>query len=310
MMALTSSLRFPVLFMLLLFIHGCQDKKGSSSNAKRSIRYRDQSAEIPVHPKRVISLSPAVTEILFSVLPDSLVVGITPLCNFPEVNTRNKSRVEVYPLNVEKVLQLKPDVIFSEEGITSPQDAAHLRQLGIPVILFHYDKTRDIVDAMDSVRSWVVPETKTSNITALRMQLNEQEKKQTTIPDSQRPGILCVTWMDPIFAYGFETWMTDKIRLAGGKNVLSEKLDKPYPALQRETILKLNPDILFGGTFEKMDTSFFRMYPELKNISAYKTKMVFELNDDLASRPGPRFMLGIREIEQHAEASRALRQKN
>ena len=116
--------------------------------------------------------------------------------------------------------------------------------------------------------------------------------------------------MDPIFAYGFETWMTDKIHLAGGKNVLSEKLDKPYPALQRETILKLNPDILFGGTFEKMDTSFFRMYPELKNISAYKTKMVFELNDDLASRPGPRFMLGIREIEQHAEASRALRQKN
>lgn len=308
-MALLSCLRFPVLFLPLLILFGCREKNAGSSGSKRTIHYREQIAEIPIQPGRVLSLSPAITEILFTVLPDSLIVGITPLCNYPKEKTRNKTRVEVYPLNIEKVLQLKPDIVFSEEGITSPQDAAHLRQLGIPVILFHYDKTQDIVNAMDSVRAWVVPETSRDHIAALQRELNEQEKKKATIPDSQRPGVLCITWMDPIFAYGFETWMTDKIRLAGGRNVLSEKLDKPYPTLQRETILKLNPDILLGGSFEKMDTTFFTMYPELKKTSAYKNKMVFELNDDLASRPGPRFMQGIHEIERYVEVSKAFLRK-
>ena len=305
-MALLSCLRFPVLLLPLLILLGCVEKKAGSSSSKRTIHYREQIVEISLQPKRVLSLSPAITEILFAVLPDSLIVGITPLCNYPEEKTRNKTRVEVYPLNIEKVLQLKPDIIFSEVGITSPQDAAHLRQLGIPVILFHYDNTQDIVNAMDSVRSWVVSGAIKNNTNALQTLLNEQEKRQKMIPAEQRPGILCITWIDPIFAYGFETWMTDKIRLAGGRNVLSEKLDKPYPTLQRETILKLNPDILFGGSFEKMDTTFFTMYPELKKTSAYKNKMVFELDDDLASRPGPRFMQGIHEIERHVEASRVL----
>jgi iron complex transport system substrate-binding protein len=306
MMALSSGLRFPALLLPFLFFIGCLEKKGSSSNPKRTIRYREQMAEISLQPKRVLSLSPAVTEILFHVLPDSLIVGITPLCNFPKEKTQHKTRVEVYPLNIEKLLQLKPDIVFSEEGITSPQDAAHLRQLGIPVLLFHYEKSQDIIDAMDSVRAWVVPETSRDHISALQMELNEQEKKQATIPDGQRPGVLCITWMDPIFAYGFETWMTDKIRLAGGKNVLSEKLDKPYPTLQRETILKLNPDVLFGGSFEKMDSTFFELYPELKKTRAYQNRMVFELNDDLASRPAPRFMQGIQEIENRVNATKAL----
>lgn len=308
-MARTSCLRFPVLFLPLLIFGACHHPNNESGKSKKTIRYKEQVAEIRLQPMRVMSLSPAVTEILFSVLSDSQIVAITPLCNYPEEKTKAKPRVEVYPLNVEKVLQLKPDIIFSEEGITSPQDAAHLRQLGIPVILFHYEKTRDILDAMDSVRSWVALDGNDKHTTELHAQLNAQEKKQAMIPDDQRPGVLCITWMDPIFAYGFETWMTDKIRLAGGRNVLSEKLDKPYPTLQRENILKLNPDILFGGSFEKMDSTFFNMYPELKNTSAYKNKMVFELNDDLASRPGPRFMQGIYEIQQHTETSRTLRQK-
>jgi iron complex transport system substrate-binding protein len=75
-------------------------------------------------------------------------------------------------------------------------------------------------------------------------------------------------------------------------------LDKPYPQLSREYILKINPDVIFGGDFEKMEASFFKLYPELKLTIAYRNKWVFELNDDLASRPGPRFLEGIREIEQ------------
>jgi iron complex transport system substrate-binding protein len=133
---------------------------------------------------------------------------------------------------------------------------------------------------------------------SLYAELRFLEKRASESIKQNRPKILAITWTDPVFAYGYNTCMTDKMRLAGGINGLEEKLDKPYPQLSREYILKINPDVIFGGDFEKMEASFFKLYPELKLTIAYRNKWVFELNDDLASRPGPRFLEGIREIEQ------------
>jgi iron complex transport system substrate-binding protein len=252
----------------------------------------------------VIGLSPAITEMLFELLNDSQIIAIPPQANFPENGIQNKTLVEVYPLDFEKILSLKPDLVFTEEGITNPMDVNHLMELGINVVVFKYSKTSDIVDAMDSISKLVThKDNANEKINALRSELEKQQIKSDSIGHHNRPKVLSITWIDPIFAYGFETWMSDKIWLAGGVNCLNEKLDKPYPIIQRESILQLNPDVLLGGTFTKMDTSFFRLYPELKKINAYKTRRIFELNDDLASRPGPRFMLGIKEIEQYLHSN-------
>jgi iron complex transport system substrate-binding protein len=287
-------------FFLILVLGGCGTENFSERSARIIIDGSGSRVEIPAGAKKVIGLSPAMTEILFSILPDSQILAVTKLCNYPPEKVSSKPRIEVYPLDLESILKLHPDVIFSEVGMTSPQDAAHLRQLGIPVVLFSYTKTRDILAAMDSVRSWIpcLPDAG-ETIASLKKELDVQEKKYKHRAIGERPSILSITWHDPIFAYGYETWMTDKMWLAGGKNCLEKKLDKPYPVLQQETVLKLNPDVLFGGSFEKMDSSFFRLYPQLRQIKAYKTRQVYELNDDLASRPGPRFILGIREIENH-----------
>jgi iron complex transport system substrate-binding protein len=194
---------------------------------------------------------------------------------------------------------MKPDLVVTEKGISSIQDIQKMQNLGLHVIEFQYHNTRDILNAMEKLMKMlpILPEAKSLHDSLTRA-LNTQEEKYKHQTRQERPSVLVITWIDPIFAYGFETWMTDKIRLAGGRNVLEEKLDKPYPTLSRETILDLNPDILFGGTFEQMDTSFFRLYPELRTISAYRNKCIFALNDDLATRPGPRFMEGIQELEK------------
>lgn len=254
----------------------------------------------PVHPGRVMALSPAVTEMLFALVPDSHIVGVTSHCNYPAEMVAEKPRVEIYPLNIESILALRPQVIFSEEGMTTPADAAQLEKLGIPVYMFRYQKVADILSAMDSLHGWLPKKDGADKLLdSLHQYLGSIENEASGIRATARPKMLAITWIDPIFAYGFETWMTDKMRLAGGINVLNQPLDKPYPTLQRETVLKLNPDILFGGTFEKLDTSFFRLYPELKRINAYKNRKVFELRDDLVSRPSPRFAEGIEEMRRY-----------
>jgi iron complex transport system substrate-binding protein len=262
------------------------------------------STEAKKHYETVIGLSPALTEMLFALVPEKNVVGVTRQCNYPPDRIQQKPKLETYPLDFEKLLELKPDLVVTEEGISSLQDIQKMKDLGLHVIEFRYRTTKDILSAMNTLMA-ILPVS--PNAKALRDSLtgllNRQERKYGKQPKNERPSALVLTWIDPIFSYGFETWMTDKIRLAGGKNVLEEKLDKPYPTLSRETILKLNPDIVFGGSFEKMDTSFFRLYPELKAISAYRTRSIYSLTDDLATRPGPRFMEGILELEKYIQNS-------
>ena len=292
-------MRYLFLFPILAVLLSCQPDKPKESHPVVHTDGLGRKVEFPAHLTRIMALSPALTEMLFALVPDSHIVGVTSQCNYPAEKIAGKPKVEIYPLNIESVLALKPQVVFSEEGMTTAADVAHLQKLGIPIYLFRYRKVADILAAMDSLHQWL-PQKEGSQklLDSLRQGLNSYELSSAKIPLVSKPKMLAITWFDPIFAYGFETWMTDKMRLAGGQNALNQALDKPYPTLQRETVLKLNPDILFGGTFEKMDTSFFRLYPELKNINAYKNRKVFELRDDLVSRPSPRFLEGIEEMRR------------
>jgi iron complex transport system substrate-binding protein len=92
--------------------------------------------------------------------------------------------------------------------------------------------------------------------------------------------------------------MTDKIKLAGGENALTEVFKQQSPPLTREYILQLNPDVIFGLSAERKQT-FFNLYPELKRISAYQQNRIYDLTDDLASRPSPRVVESIKEIKAY-----------
>ena len=110
------------------------------------------------------------------------------------------------------------------------------------------------------------------------------------------PRVLAITWQDPIYCYGQNTLFTDEIRFVGGQNAVVETFPQPYPALTREYILQLNPDVLLGGSFGKLDSTFFKNYPELKRINAYQNRRVYPITGNLLERPGPRVVESVREL--------------
>jgi iron complex transport system substrate-binding protein len=294
---LRAKLFIPGFLIVLFSCSGPADRPAGIEKIRTDALGR--AVSIPTEIKKVMGLSPALTEMLFALLPDSAIAAVSIQCDYPPRQVETKTKVNTYPLDIEALLVLKPDLIFTETGISSPADVARMEKAGLKVFVFDYQKVWDIPEAMDSIRTWVQPKVGTDRLMdSLYAELRFLEKRASESIKQNRPKILAITWTDPVFAYGYNTCMTDKMRLAGGINGLEEKLDKPYPQLSREYILKINPDVIFGGNFEKMEASFFKLYPELKLTIAYRNKWVFELNDDLASRPGPRFLEGIREIEQ------------
>ncbi|WP_439879927.1 ABC transporter substrate-binding protein [Pontibacter sp. MBLB2868] len=246
-------------------------------------------------PERVFALASSMTEMLYAVLDSSSIIARTPQDNYPAA-AMSKPLVSNYPVDYEQVLGLKPDLIFTLEGITPLDVAAKLEELGIPVYYQKYESVEDIFTGLEDIGKIMGREKQARSLTdSLRQEVNAIKKRHATV--GQPLQVLAITWKDPIYVYGQNTILTDKLHILGAENAVKEVFDQPYPALTREYILKLNPDVLLGGTREELETGFFNLYPELRKIKAYQHNRIYEPTDDLMSRPGPRVVESLKELE-------------
>ena len=241
-----------------------------------------------------MALAPSMTEMLFFVCDTSEIVAVTQNCNFPEA-VKSKPMVSNYPMDFEALLQVKPDIIFTIEGLTTSTDAERIRKLGIPIYFQAYKTVDDILQGILDIGN-IMGHTQQAQqkVDSLRRLKTLIQQQTQSLP---KPSVLSVTWHDPIYVYGKNTVLTDKLQIAGAVNAVDTIFDAPYPALSREYILKINPDIILGGSFNKMDSTFFKLYPELRKIKAYQNKRVYQVTDDLNSRPGPRVIEAIMELK-------------
>lgn len=289
------TMRVLLLLLPLALLLGCQ----SEAEKTGTVPVRDglgRTLSLPAHPRRVLALAPSMTEILFAVADTATIVARVPQDNYPAAVYR-KPVVNNYPLDLERLVLLKPDVVFTIEGITSVDDAKRLQDLGIPVYFQRYRTVEDVFKGIDEVGRLLGREVQSKRLTDSLRQQFAPLSHSVTRPPSQSPNVLAITWLDPIYSYGQNTLFTDEIRLAGGQNAVLETFPQPYPALTREYILKLNPDVLLGGSFGKLDSTFFKNYPELKRINAYKNRRVFAITGNLMERPGPRVLESVRELQ-------------
>lgn len=87
------------------------------------------------------------------------------------------------------------------------------------------------------------------------------------------------------------------MRLAGGQNAVRDTFPQPFPALTREYILKMNPEVVLGGSFGKLDSTFFQNNPELRRTHAYRARRVYATTPNLLQRPSPRIVEAVRELQ-------------
>lgn len=250
---------------------------------------------LPHTPKRVMTFASSMSEMLFAVCDTAQIVARTPQCDYP-AEVYSKPIVNNYPVDLEQVLALKPDLVFTVEGITPLDVAARLQEVGIPVYYQKYRSVADILKGIEDLGRIMDREQQANQLAdSLRREVQALERRYSYQPKPLR--VLTITWSDPIYVYGQNTILTDQLRIVGARNAVQEVFDQPYPALTREYILNMNPDILLGGSVERLEREFFSLYPELRKIAAYQNKRIYAPTGNLIERPGPRVVESIRELE-------------
>ncbi|MCJ8165269.1 helical backbone metal receptor [Pontibacter sp. E15-1] len=288
--------RLPCLYLsllcLLLTLATCNQTKPETQ--KQFILEDGLGREVKLsgQPKRVLSLATSMTEMLFAVLDTSTIVGRTQNDDYPAAALA-KPIVNNYPVDFEQVLALKPDLIFTVEGITPLDVAARLEELGIPVYYQKYETVEDIFSALEDIGQIMGRAQQATQLAdSLRQEVARIEARHRQVAIPQK--VLGLAGFDPIYVYGHSTVLTDKLRILGARNAVPETFD----ALTREYILKSNPDVLLGGTPQELEEGFFRIYPELRKIKAYQNQRLYAPSHDLMARPSPRVVESIRELEK------------
>lgn len=280
-----------------VLLSGCGNDKTKNAAAEIITLEDDLGRKIELNgqPKRVFALASSMTEMLYAILDTSTIIARNPTDDYPS-GVYAKPVVSNYPVDYEQILLLKPDLVFTIEGITPLDVAERLKELGVPVYYQKYRTVEDIFTGIEDIGSIMGREKQASYLTdSLRKEVASIAQKYKKVQQPQQ--VLAITWPDPIYVYGQNTIFTDKLRILGAENAVKEVFEQPYPALTREYILKLNPDVLLGGTKEKLESKFFSLYPELRKIKAYQNNRIYDPTDNLQSRPGPRVVESLRELE-------------
>lgn len=186
-------------------------------------------------PRRIVSLVPSQTELLWTLGLEKEVVGITKFCVHPKAWFENKERVGgTKKLNLEKIKSLKPDLILGNKEENNKEDIESLRT-EFPVWLSNVHDLNSAVEMIDQVGVM------TNKIPASQQLIHKIFNAQLDLPKLNKTALYLI-WNDPLMTAGKGTFIDAMISEAGFENVLTTTR---YPELSDEEVKVLNPDFIF-----------------------------------------------------------------
>ncbi len=271
----------PALLLALLLLVSCAAPPPSSTSA--------------APPARIVSLTPALTEILFALELGDRVVGVTEYCDRPpEARSRPKVGGYVNP-SVEAVLALKPDLVVVSPGPGNRDAVQAMGRAGLEIAVVPAETLPESLAAIESVASAAgAPERGRSLVAAIRDRLEAVSRRVEGRP---RVRVLFSVQVDPtIIAAGRGTLPSQIMEAAGGENVVEAER---YPQLGIESVISLAPEVVLQSRMDMAqgDGSAEReAWMRWKALPAIAAGRLVILPDDAALRPGPRVADAVEQI--------------
>jgi len=232
---------------------------------------------------RIVSLSPAATEMLFAIGAEKTIAAVSAHCDYPEAAKLIEKAGTFEKPDIEKIISLKPGLVISGGGIQKTA-IEKLEKAGVPVIVL-YPRSLKQIDAQISLLGRLAG----SSYRALRA--GEKINKRLNAVKAKSAGkstrVYVEIWNRPPMTAGGTSYINEIISIAGGDNVFSAS-EQEYPRPSREIIAKLKPQAIFllydaGEGYAKR--------PEFRGTEAVKSGKIFVLKGaelDAVMRPGPR----------------------
>jgi iron complex transport system substrate-binding protein len=280
-----------VLHMFLLVGCGSTDVTGGDEPFARIMDQMDRELILQKAPERIISISPANTEIAFALGLGDRLVGVTDYCSYPAQAAEKTSVGGYSDPNLEKMIALEPDLVLADSF--HKEVVLKLDEMGIPVLVLNPQSLDDIYEAVELVAVATGVKAESERLTGdMKGRISAVGERFASLNEDKKVRVYFEIYSDPLMSAGNQSIVHEIITLAGGVNIFAD-LDTTYPVVSAEAIVERDPQVIlfpnYHGT-EEFIAGLLQDRSGWGKVAAVENERVYGVEDDIFSRPAPRFV--------------------
>ncbi|QRQ88087.1 cobalamin-binding protein [Cupriavidus oxalaticus] len=258
--------------------------------------------------RRVVSLAPHVTEMIFAAGGGDRIVGTVHYSDYPP-QARAIPRVgDNKALDLERIAALKPDLIVVWRHGNAQKQTDRLRALGLPLFYSEPRKLASIPENVEKLGTLLGTEaTARRAADNFRQQVETLRKTYATRPPVT---VFYQVWQQPLMTLNGQHLVSDMLALCGGRNLFGAETPL-VPTVSVEAVVAGNPEAMLtagmGATRSDQPLPDYAMWQRWKQITAVARNNLFVIDGDLVNRAGPRVVQGIEQICKDLDVARSRR---
>lgn len=257
---------------------------------------------LPAVPRRIVSLVPSVTEIVFAIDAQDRLAGVTDFCDFPPEARRKPSVGGMLAPSLETIVELKPDLVIATTAGSREETFTQLTRLKIAVFLVNPTTVAEVLDLVSRLAQLTDREEAAVRVVAsLRARIKAVSERVAGRP---RPRVLYVLWPDPLIVPGRGALVSELISLAGGDSVTADG-GRGYPRYGIEAALVRAPEVIFLASHGSERSALARdKWTRLSQVPAIRANRLHTVDGGILHRYGPRMVDGLELLARliHPEA--------
>ncbi len=247
--------------------------------------------------RRIVSLDPTTTELLFAIGAGATVAGRTDACDFPSEAMAVPSVGGGIPPNVEAVVARRPDVVLLYHGGANAAPAGRLRSLGIPVARLRTDRLGN-VPRLTRLLGELTGARLAADSVARAYAADLDRERAAARASGIRLPVLLLAWEQPLIILGAGSFVSEAVELAGARNVFAD-IAAPSAPVTLEAVADRRPRAILtlGGSGETVSHR-----PEWRTLAAVREDRLIRLDHSAYNHPGPRMPAAIRALRARLAA--------
>ncbi len=274
---------------------------------RAELRLRDADGNevvLPAAARRIVSLAPHITELLFAAGEGDRVVGAVQYSDYPPA-ARDLPRVGSYnALDLEAIAALRPDLAIAWRSGNREGHLDKLRALGIALFVSEARDLDAVADSLEVIgRLAGTGPTAVKAATAFRAR---RDRLRTTYAGQAPVPTFYQVWNAPLMTINDAHLIGDVLRLCGGRNVFGG-LAQLAPTINEEAVLAADPEAIIASGMGEARPEWLDDWRRWAGMRAVRQGNLFFVPPDLLQRHTPRVLEGAEQVCRHLAAARARR---
>lgn len=260
-----------------------------------------QAVQLVNPARRVVSLAPHLTELLFAVGAGNRVVGVSQYSDFPTAAAGVPRIGDASRVDLERVLALRPDLVVAWRSGNPGAAVQHLRQLGLPVHVSEPATLASIPALMRTLGQLTGCAGSAEKVaSAFAKRLEALRRRYAGKP---RVRVFYQLWDQPLMTVSGRHIITDVLELCGGANVFASAHGL-VPRVSQEAVLQADPQVIIAPLAGFRGIRVLDIWQPWRDMTAVRVGNLMGVDADLLSRATPRLLDAAEQICQGLDRSR------